>query len=89
MELSCLAENVMKGNISPTASYSTDIFDRFEDEELGHKRPATADAAMLSDGDWMGLGSEKQKKRPLGLASTVDFSSGGMDDDWLDMASSR
>ncbi|XP_067935119.1 fas-binding factor 1 homolog isoform X2 [Watersipora subatra] len=64
---------------------------RFEDEEKGPRRPATADAATLgADDDWLGLGSDKsQKKRPLGLASTTDFSSSGLDDDWLDMASSR
>ena len=63
----------------------------FEDEEPAQRRPATADAAMLgADGDWLGLGADKQqKKRPLGLASTVDFSSSIQDDDWLDMATSR
>lgn len=65
-------------------------FYRFEDDELGVKRPATADAAMTgADDDWLGLASDKQKKRPLGLAATTDFSSGALDDDWLNMASSR
>lgn len=59
---------------------------RFEDDDAP-KRPATADAA--STDDWLGIGESKQKKRPLGLASTTDFSIGasGADDDWLDMAS--
>ena len=33
--------------------------------------------------DWLGLGSASQKKRPLGLASTMNAGGG---DDWLDMA---
>ncbi|KAF6020468.1 hypothetical protein EB796_021226 [Bugula neritina] len=65
---------------------------RFEDEEPTQKRPATADAAFTAaDDDWLGLGvgSSKEKKRPLGLSSTVDFSgtrSQSSSDDWLDMA---
>lgn len=59
---------------------------RFEDEEPGErKRPATAGATSNLDDDWLGLAAGNQQKRPLGLASTIDFSSGG-GDDWLDMA---
>lgn len=72
------------------------IIIRFEDEESGvRRRPATAEAprSAVIDDDWLGLGggpsTGSKSKRPLGLASTVDFSTSGagLDDDWLDMAS--
>lgn len=73
----------------------TDCECRFEDEDASaRRRPATADAARTMDDDWLGLGASSgtptggsKSKRPLGLASTIDFSAPGTDDDWLDLAS--
>ena len=64
---------------------------RFEDEEpeISSKRPATAEGTKTLSDDWLGLGSSaSSQKRPLGLASTIDFSGNiDDDDDWLNMAS--
>lgn len=67
------------------------LFCRFEDEEpeVSGRRPATADGTKTLTDDWLGLETgSKSQRRPLGLASTIDFSGKvDDDDDWLDIAS--